>query len=144
MQESNEQYGKWGKFNMKSLGTQDRWVDPDKKEGPDTHGITVGRQDAFNSMINLLLNHQQEIVKVPACSTLESATEWCRARPKSGYRPGLAHLNDDRRYGKMVSWGKTPSAHSYRVFTFKSRPHDTSYWYSLIEGFCSRFLLPDR
>lgn len=96
MQESNEQYGKWGKFNMKSLGTQDRWVDPDKKEGPDTHGITVGRQDAFNSMINLLLNHQQEIVKVPACSTLESANEWCRARPKSGYRAGLAHLNDDR------------------------------------------------
>lgn len=96
MQDAEQHYGKWGQFNMKSLGTRDRWIDPDKKEGPDTHGITAGRQDAFNSMINLLLNHQQEIVKVPACSTLESANEWCAARPKSGYRAALAHLNDDR------------------------------------------------
>ena len=96
MQESNEHYAKWGNYNMKNLGTQDRWVDPEKKEGPDNHGITAGRQDAFNSMINLLLNHQQEIVKVPACSSLASANDWCRARPKSGYRAGLAHLNEDR------------------------------------------------
>ena len=87
---------KYGKFTLDELGVKERWHDPNKKEGPDSHGITQGRKDAFNSMINLLLNHQQEIIKVPACSTLESAQEWCDARPKSGFRAGLAHLNDDR------------------------------------------------
>ena len=96
MQDTSKQFAKYGSYTMRDLGVQDRWIDPDKKEGPDTHGITEGRQDAFNSMVNLLLNHQQEIVKVPACSTLESAQEWCNARPKSGYRAGHAHLNDDR------------------------------------------------
>ena len=96
MADTAKQFAKYGSFNMRDLGVKERWTDPSKEQGPDTHGITEGRRDAFNSMINLLLNHQQEIVKVPACSTLESAKEWCDARPKSGYRAHLAHLNDDR------------------------------------------------
>ena len=32
-----------------------------------------------------------------------------------------------RRYGKRVSRGKTTLHRSYRVFTYRSRPHDTSY-----------------
>ena len=96
MQSTAKQFAKYGSYNMRDLGVKERYIDTEKEQGPDSHGITEGRRDAFNSMINLLLNHQQEIVKVPACSTYESAQEWCNARPKSGYRAGTAHLNDDR------------------------------------------------
>ena len=96
MADTAKQFAKYGSFNMRDLGVKDRYIDTEKEQRQDSHGITEGRRDAFNSMINLLLNHQQEIVKVPACSTLESAQEWCDARPKSGYRAHLAHLNDDR------------------------------------------------
>ena len=85
---------KYGQYNYSDMPTMDRYVDPNKPEPEDNHGITAVRKDAFDSMINLLLNHQQEIVKVPACSTLEGAEQWVKSRP--GYRAKLMHLNQDR------------------------------------------------
>ena len=71
------------RYKIEDLDTVGRWEDPNKQKRDDSE-IKAARKDAFDSMLNLILTHKKEIVKVPACSSEKSALEWASKRP--GYR----------------------------------------------------------
>ena len=80
------------RYTTAQLGREDRYVDPNKKDHE--RGImSDARKDAFDSMLNLILTHKKEIVKVPACSTKESADEWVKKRP--GFRVVKKNIGGD-------------------------------------------------
>ena len=71
------------RYKIEDFDTVGRWEDPNKQSREDSE-IRAARKDAFDSMLNLILTHKKDIVKVPACSSYESAQEWVSKRP--GYR----------------------------------------------------------
>ena len=71
------------RYKIEDFDTVGRWEDPNKQSREDSE-IRAARKDAFDSMLNLILTHKKDIVKVPACSSYESAQEWASKRP--GYR----------------------------------------------------------
>ena len=80
------------RYNVGQLGRVDRYQDPSKKD--EERGLmSEAKKDAYNSLLNLILTHKKEIVKVPACSTFESATQWAKKRP--GFRVDKKNIGGD-------------------------------------------------
>ena len=80
------------RYKIEDLDTVGRWEDPNKPRRDDSE-IKAARKDAFDSLLNLILTHKKEIVKVPACSSYASAQEWASKRP--GYRVDKKNIGGD-------------------------------------------------
>ena len=55
-------------------------------------GYSDDTKDMYNAMLTLILDHKKELQKIPAASSLESATIWARKR---GLRAGTEDFNND-------------------------------------------------
>ena len=55
-------------------------------------GYSDDTKDMYNAMLTLILDHKKELQKIPAASSLESATIWARKR---GLRAGTEDFNGD-------------------------------------------------
>lgn len=71
------------RYQTEEFGNVGRYVDPAREHKQD-NALAAARKDAFDSLLNLILTHKKEIVKVPATSSYASAQEW--ARKHKGYR----------------------------------------------------------
>ena len=71
------------------IGDFDRIEDIRK---PRPNGFTENKEDMYNAMLNLILKHKVELQKIPAASSLASATNWAAKR---GLRAGEADLDKD-------------------------------------------------
>ena len=55
---------------------------PDEREKEELQ-LSAAKSEAFNDMLNLILNHKKEITKIAQCSTIDGATAW--ANKRKGY-----------------------------------------------------------
>ena len=55
-------------------------------------GYNDKTKDMYNAMLTLILDHKKELQKIPAASSLKSATIWARKR---GLRAGEEDFNGD-------------------------------------------------
>ena len=55
---------------------------PDERENEQLQ-LSAAKSEAFNDMLNLILNHKKEITKIPQCSSIDGATAW--ASKRKGY-----------------------------------------------------------
>ena len=60
-----------------------------------TQRLSEARESALNDMLDIILHHKKEIVKVPQCSTLKGARAWVAKRPNSGFRADIADIGGD-------------------------------------------------
>ena len=71
------------RYQTEEFGSVGRYVDPAREHKQD-NALAAARKDAFDSLLNLILTHKKEIVKVPATSSYRSAQEWVKKH--KGYR----------------------------------------------------------
>ena len=57
--------------------------------------LSAARESALNDMLNLILNHKKEIIKVPTATTFKGAKDWCAKRPGSGFRAEYRDIGGD-------------------------------------------------
>ena len=81
---------------------------------PRPNGFTENREDMYNAMLNLILKHKVELQKIPAASSLASATYWASKR---GLRAGEADLDKDGKPETIVydKAGKPYIINGYRL-----------------------------
>ena len=104
------------RFHYRDIDRKERYIDPTKKD-TEPGRISEAKEDAYDSMLNLILTHKKEIVKVPECSSLATATEWASKRP--GYQAGLAQL-DGEGPQEVVVWDRNGNPYIINGYKLKT------------------------
>ena len=100
---------------------------------PRPNGFTENRQDMYNAMLNLILKHKVELQKIPAASSLASATNWAAKR---GLRAGEADLDKD---GKPETIVYDKSGKPYIINGYRLKASD----YPIRKAFYTAFPTPE-
>ena len=100
---------------------------------PRPNGFTENRQDMYNAMLNLILKHKVELQKIPAASSLASATNWAAKR---GLRAGEADLDKD---GKPETVVYDKSGKPYIINGYRLKASD----YPIRKAFYTAFPTPE-
>ena len=112
------------------IGDFDRIEDIRK---PRPNGFTENREDMYNAMLNLILKHKVELQKIPAASSLASATNWAAKR---GLRAGEADLDKD---GKPETIVYDKSGKPYIINGYRLKASD----YPIRKAFYTAFPTPE-
>ena len=100
---------------------------------PRPNGFTENREDMYNAMLNLILKHKVELQKIPAASSLASATNWAAKR---GLRAGEADLDKD---GKPETIVYDKSGKPYIINGYRLKASD----YPIRKAFYTAFPTPE-
>ena len=100
---------------------------------PRPNGFTENREDMYNAMLNLILKHKVELQKIPAASSLASATNWAAKR---GLRAGEADLDKD---GKPETIVYDKSGKPYIINGYHLKASD----YPIRKAFYTAFPTPE-
>ena len=112
------------------IGDFDRIEDIRK---PRPNGFTENKEDMYNAMLNLILKHKVELQKIPAASSLASATNWAAKR---GLRAGEADLDKD---GKPETIVYDKSGKPYIINGYRLKASD----YPIRKAFYTAFPTPE-
>ena len=91
--------------------------------------LSAARADALQSMIDLILQHKKEIVKIPQATTLKGAQDWAAKRPNAGYRVAYTDIGGDEEK-EVVVYDK--GGRPFMINGYKMKPSDyglrKAYW----------------
>ena len=91
--------------------------------------LSAARADALQSMIDLILQHKKEIVKIPQATTFKGAQDWAAKRPNAGYRVAYTDIGGDPEK-EVVVYDK--GGRPFMINGYKMKPSDyglrKAYW----------------